>query len=117
MVDEVDRDDDLDELQKELDQPYIHEPDEMEPGAGQTCFLNCDRLCRSDCTAYNVFADPAQGPERCILLVYVANSATNTAALVGFAKKMTQTAKVEAADKARAAMASAPIPDPFGGKR
>jgi hypothetical protein len=114
---ESERDEDLDELQKELEQPFIEEPDELDEGAGQTCFINQDRMCRADCTAFNIYAQPAQGPERCIMLVYLAATATNTEALVQLGKGMKKRARVQADDEARAAVASAPIPDPFGGKR
>ena len=112
-----DRDQDLDDLEKELNQPFLHRPEEIDAGAGQVCFIDGDRECAGDCTAFNIYADPKQGPERCILLVYTANVAVNTQELVQLGRKIAQQATTSAADDLRAAIASAPVPDPFGGKR
>jgi hypothetical protein len=111
------RDQELDELERDLvAEPFIHRADEIEEGKGQTCFINQDRECQPDCTAFNIYADPQQGPERCILLVYMGNSAVNTQELVGASRLLIKQSKTQGADAARAALASAPVPDPFGGK-
>ena len=112
----MDRDEELDELEAELHTPYIEEPEELDEGAGQTCFLDGDRRCMPDCTAFNVYAEVQQGPERCVFLVYLANSAVDSHSLVALGKKIAGQYRMKAADEARVIMASSPIPDPFGGK-
>ena len=113
----AERDQELDELERDLAaEPFIHRPDEIEEGKGQTCFLNENRMCEPDCTAFNVYADPQQGPERCILLVYLANSAVSTQELVQQSRLLLKQSRTQSADDARTALASAPVPDPFGGK-
>ena len=114
---EEDRDEELDALEEDLRQPYIAPPDEIKEGEGQICFLNADRPCLPDCTAFNIYAQPAQGPERCTFLLYAANLAVNTQELVQLGRKMTKQSQTQAADEARAAIASMPIPDPFGGPK
>jgi len=111
------RDQELDDLEEELRTPYIETPARVDEGSGQTCFLNQDRQCMPDCTSYNVHVDIPQGPERCILLVYAANCAVNTQELVQLSRKMVGQAKTQAADEARAAIAGAPIPNPYGESR
>lgn len=113
---DIDREEDLDKLEEELGQPFVHEPEELDIGEGQTCFLNQDRRCMSDCTSYNLYADVPQGPERCVLLVYASHVAVNTKELVELTKKAAGLAKTKADDTARAQLANMPIPDPFGGK-
>ena len=110
----TERDQELDELQRELSQP-IEPPEEVGEGEGQTCFINQDRLCRPDCTAFNSYAELKQGPERCILLVYLSHTAANTTELVGLGTKLAKITKIRAADEARVAIAAQPVPDPFGG--
>lgn len=113
---DADREQDLDELEQELQTPFVHEPDEVEAGDGQSCFLNQDRRCMPDCTSYNVYADVPQGPERCVLLVYASHAAVNTKELVELTKKAAGIARTRADDDTRATMANQSIPDPFGGK-
>lgn len=111
------RDQELDNLEQELRQPYIESPEEIEEGMGQTCWLNMDRQCMPDCTAYNVFTDMPQGPERCVLIVYAANSAVQTQELVQITKKAASQLKIKMQDDQRAALAGAPVPDPYGRNR
>jgi hypothetical protein len=115
---DANRDEELDELERELSQdPYIESPDEINEGEGQTCFLNQDRRCASDCTAYNVHADLAQGPDRCVILVYSAGVILDVRELVDLSRKAAGVAKRQADDEARVALVSTPIPNPFGGNQ
>lgn len=65
----TDRDNDLDRLMRELrrEDPYIEKPDEVAVDVGGACFLDRDRVCGPDCTA---FTDPKAPTaiERCIVL-------------------------------------------------
>ena len=110
----MDRDQELDDLEAELRTPFIERPDEVDAGVGQVCFLDKDRECLGDCTSFNTYAEVKQGPERCVLLVYASTVAVNTQELVQLGRKLTKQATTQAADEARAAIASQPIPDPFG---
>lgn len=112
-----DRDEELDGLEAELRQPFIESPEEIEEGKGQTCWVDANRACMPDCTAFNVYTDMPQGPERCVLIVYTANSAVQTQELVQITKKAARQMKIKMEDDQRAALASSPIPDPYGGKR
>jgi hypothetical protein len=107
----------MDALETELRQPYIERPEEIEEGKGQTCWLDQNRSCEPDCTAFNIFTDTPQGPERCVLVVYTANSAVQSQQLVQITKKAARILKIKAEDDQRASLAAAPIPDPFGGTR
>jgi len=63
------RDTDLERLMRDLrrEDPYIHEPDEKDVDIGGACFLNRDRVCGPDCTAF-VSPEAPTAAERCILL-------------------------------------------------
>ncbi len=72
------RDHDIDNLLDELKRPYIEKPDEVQTDVGGACFLNRQRVCGPDCTA---FIEP-QAPtavERCALL----STATTAVELLG----------------------------------
>jgi hypothetical protein len=53
------------ELQR--DEPYVERPDELKVDVGGACFMDRNRMCGPDCTA---FTDPAAptAQERCTLL-------------------------------------------------
>lgn len=117
MTETPDRDEDLDLLEAELRQPYVESPEEIQEGKGQTCWLNMDRPCMPDCTAYNVYTDLPQGPERCTIIVYAANSAVMSQELVQITKKAATQLKIKMQDDQRVYMASGSIPNPYGEKR
>ncbi len=62
------RDEEYDRTVKELrGTPFIEEPKELDVDVGGACFINHERLCRPDCTA---FGDPnaPTAAERCMIL-------------------------------------------------
>lgn len=63
------RDEDFKQLMDELksDQPYVAKPDRINVDIGGACFLNSDRVCGADCTAY-VSDDEPTASERCSIL-------------------------------------------------
>lgn len=63
------RDTELDAVMRALqrNEPYLHEPDEKNVDVGGACFLNRDRVCGPDCTAF-VSPDAPTAVERCVLL-------------------------------------------------
>lgn len=65
------RENELDEVTQGQDRPYIHKPDKVDVDLGGLCFLDRNRVCGPDCTA---FVDPAAPTaiERCLLLGAVA---------------------------------------------
>lgn len=108
------RDEELDAIENELrGQPYIEKPDDLPVVDGSTCFLDQNRACGSDCRAYDTGVDPAQGPEVCVLLSSVMDIGDGIKPFIEVAR----TLRKARADKARTEAASAPVPDPTGGKR
>ncbi len=95
-------------LEEELRRPYIEKPDEINTDLGGQCFLDRNRFCGPDCTA---FADP-QGPtaaDRCQLLGGVQ---TALELLTHFGSHLVQLSR-------KPAPAPAPVPAPLwkGGER
>lgn len=62
------RDEEYDATMRELQgTPYIEEPTELDVDVGGACFINHERLCRPDCTAFGD-ADAPTAAERCMIL-------------------------------------------------
>ena len=63
------RDQELDNVMRELrrDDPYIEKPDEMRVDIGGGCFLDRERVCGPDCTAFTDEHAPTAA-ERCTVL-------------------------------------------------
>lgn len=63
------RDTELESVIKDLrrEEPYIEKPDEINVDLGAACFLNGNRVCGPDCSA---FTDPhaPTAQERCLIL-------------------------------------------------
>ncbi len=107
------RDQELDELEKQLREPHIEKPDELSIQDGSTCWIDGNRACGPDCRAYDPGVRPAEGPEVCTVLggmMDVVESLRGFINIGAIARKTTQ-------DKARATAAGAAVPDPTGGKK
>lgn len=103
------RDKELDELEKELrDDPFIAKPDEIKVGDGSICFLDKERMCGGECTAFNWQADPRQSPNQCLILAYGGQVASG--ALVEVARARQERRAQE--DEQRRKAASAEVPKP-----
>jgi len=63
------RDQELDTLMRDLrrDDPFIEKPDEMAVDIGGGCFLDRERVCGPDCTAFTDVHAPTAA-ERCVVL-------------------------------------------------
>jgi len=71
-----DRDAELDEIQRDLNTPFIERPEHLDVGNGALCWLDGARRCGADCVAF----DPEEGldkngqeidsPAKCRVLVY-----------------------------------------------
>ena len=108
------RDEELDELDKELrSDPFIDSPDIMGISDGSACWLDMNRACRADCRAYDAGVRPAEGPEVCTLLGGVMDLAEGLRGFISAGSLVRKAAE----DRARAAAASAAVPDPTGGKK
>lgn len=67
------REQELDDLERELGTPYIHKPDDLEIGTSSLCWMDKDRVCDATCAAYNVSelgpnGEIAQGSQKCMIL-------------------------------------------------
>lgn len=110
MTNEWDKE--LDDLEKELrGKPFVHEPDELNIPEGAVCWLNMDRLCRGDCIAFNIGADAASGPERCMLLVYMSEQTASSQMLVQIGRLAAQGTRTNREDDIRQKAASIPVPE------
>jgi hypothetical protein len=68
------RDEDLDDLEKDLRRPYLHEPDSKPITRGMECWLDQTRMCGAACMAYNIDevddeGRAIDGPDRCLVLL------------------------------------------------
>lgn len=64
----TDRDAEYNKLMHELkDTPFIEKPDRIDVDVGGACFLNQDRVCGPDCTAFGD-AEAPTAAERCTIL-------------------------------------------------
>ena len=70
-----DRDAELDGLNEELEDgpKHIHQPDDMDIGDGTMCFLNVERKCGADCTAFNWEIERGRrtAPNQCVILYHL----------------------------------------------
>lgn len=107
------RDQELDDLEKQLREPHIEKPDELSIADGSSCWLDMNRACGADCRAYDPGVRPAEGPEVCTILGGMMDVVE---ALQGFVSVGAITRKKHQ-DHARTAAASVPVPDPTGGKK
>lgn len=107
------RDEELDNLERELREPHIEKPGEMAIADGTACWLDMNRACGADCRAYDAGVLPAEGPEVCTLLGGMMDIVEG---LRGFVSIAAITRK-KAQDQTRTAVANAPVPDPTGGKK
>ncbi len=105
----TDRDKELDEVQRDLGRPYIHEPDEKEIGQGAMCFLDRERLCGPDCASY--IGENPLPHERCLILSSFSGVVLAVDELIQIRKERAQRAPSVTVTP------SIPPPDPFGGKR
>lgn len=65
------RDTELSGLDKELaDDPHIHRPDDIKIGDGTMCWLNQERMCGGDCTAFN-WEMRGESPNQCVILYHM----------------------------------------------
>ncbi len=113
MASTDDRDRDLDNLNKDLDEepkgtPYLHEPDEKAISDGSMCWLNVERMCGPDCTAFNWEIDThnRQGPNQCTLLYYAGQLGLAGHKLIQLTKKQKQSQE----DRQRAEAAGGEVP-------
>lgn len=101
---EKSRDEKLDEVERELRDPYLYEPDVKKLAPGMTCFLNQDRVCGTDCMAFNTDEVDGQGnaidgPDRCLLLFNLsAMGASAHVTLAGTAMALKQMVQQSAAE-------------------
>jgi len=114
----VDRDAELDELDRTLGDPFIERPETLDLRDGMLCWLDGARVCGSDCVAYNTEdldeqGNVVQGPNRCLPLLYIGQQ--GAAALTTIAVNRRRIA--ESQDKERAARNGQPPPNPYGGRR
>lgn len=87
----MDRDQELDEIEKELAQPFLHEPDKLDLAEGDVCWLNMDRICKPDCMAYNpedtdADGNKIQGPNRCVILHCLGQQGAGALSLIGVSR-------------------------------
>jgi len=110
------RDQELEELQADLNRPYIHEeePSEREAKNGEVCWHNANRICAPDCLAYNRLIPMAAGADRCLMLSAVATIADAALEFVQLRKKDDARASKKQQDQARSQAASVQPPDPRG---
>lgn len=66
----MERDDELDELEKGLAyDPHIESPDELEVPVGGNCWVDQSRKCGPDCVAFNRDLDRADPAQQCLIIV------------------------------------------------
>lgn len=122
------RDDELDDLEKELAQepvaktrkgtPYIERPDTLAIGDGTLCWRDGDRYCGPDCVAHNVddideHGNSLQGPNKCLILLYSGQQASAALSTMDTNKKRLRVIQ----DAERTAMGGGVPPLPgIGGK-
>lgn len=78
------RDEKLDEVERELRDPYIHDADVKPASNGMECFLNEQRVCGAACMAFNTdevdeHGRVIDGPDRCLLLFNISALGANAA--------------------------------------
>ena len=98
------------ELRRVMAEPHIERPDELGVGDSSSCFIDQNRMCDSDCRAYDPGA--ASGPEVCTLLGAAMDIAEGISAFVD----ANQLIRKVSQDRARAQAQTGPVPDPFGKK-
>lgn len=108
-----DRDNELNKLERELTEepkgtPYLEEPDEKNIADGSMCWLNVERMCGPECTAFNweLERHQRQGPNQCTVLYYAGQIGSAGFRLVQLNKKQRQVQE----DKQRADAASQEVP-------
>lgn len=86
------REAELDDLNKDLEAPYIHAPDEKAIGDGTLCFLDKERVCDADCTAFNWELPPGQrqAPNQCMILYHLGAVSSGSIAYVMSTRRTNQ---------------------------
>lgn len=107
------RDEELDEVERQLKEPYIEKPPQVSITDGSACWIDGNRACGPDCRAYDSGVQPAEGPEVCTALAGLMDVAEGIRNFVSATSVLRKTAQ----DAVRAGVASAPVPDPTGRKR
>jgi len=113
------RDEDLDQLERDLKAPYIESPDRLAIGDGSMCWLDAHRKCGPDCIAFNVTGVcvdddvPVQGHLQCVLL------AATTAQNAGLIQLVAANRRVitELQDKRREEQLAQTAPSPFAPRK
>lgn len=110
------RDEDLDELERDLKRPFIHEPDVKDRAPGMECWLDQTRVCGPACMAYNTDeidekGNVVDGPDRCLILFSLgaqgAAATLGIAASVGVIKRAQEAVMKQQEDAERG-----PLPTP-----
>jgi len=112
----MDRDQELEQLEKELrgkPTPHLHKPDELPISDGTTCFMNQERMCASDCRAYNIDSKPGEGADCCLILASVLDIGAKMDGVLSAVSLL----RKQRADATRVSAGKAPVPDPRGGKK
>jgi hypothetical protein len=112
----MERDQELEMIEKELrgkPTPHLHRPDELPIDDGTTCFMNQERMCASDCRAYNTNSKPGEGADCCLILASLLDIGGKMDGVIAVASLLRKQ-KIEAA---RVEAGNAPVPDPRGGKK
>lgn len=112
----MDRDRELDEIEKALrgtPQPVVHKPDNLPISDGTTCFINQERMCASDCRAFNTNAKPGEGADCCLILASILDVGEKMEGVVALSRLL----KKQQADAVRTGASTGTIPDPRGGKK
>lgn len=89
--------------------PKLEEPEHLAIGDGTACFLDVNRMCSSECRAYDYSKEDKDSPEVCTVLASMKNFGVSLEKLVGVGtllKKMGQ-------DQTRVAPGQKP-PNPGG---
>lgn len=125
------RDEELDDLEAELANkeqveaktirgtPFIERPDTLPVSDGSLCWRDGARYCGADCVAFNTeeldeHGAPAQGPNKCLVLLYAGQQASAALSTLVVNRKAVQAAQ----DSERIAMSGGPPKIPgIGGTR
>lgn len=116
-----DRDNELDEIQKELTgvksagQPFVERPETLDLRRGSLCWLDGSRVCGADCVSFNPDELDENGletdsPNKCLVLVYMGQQGSAAVSTLALNRKAAQRAQ----DERRGAAPPAP---PVGGKK
>jgi hypothetical protein len=109
----MERDKELDALEKSLREPFLEKPEKISIQDGSACWLNGDRACGPDCRAYD-----AGAPEGSSAVCAVVGGLMDIAdGLTGFIKYAGGNLRKTKDDQARAMAAAAPIPNPMPGRK